>query len=68
MNNFPVWIRPLFGGCRVRVDTMKNAQWLLNRLSQSFVFKSSEAIHDDGATSFTFQVPHSSQVPRPMFE
>ena len=68
MNNFPVWIRPLLGGCRVRVETLKNAQWLLNRLSQCFVFKTSEAIHDDGVSSFTFQVLHSSQTPRPMFE
>ena len=65
MNTFPVWIRPLLSGCRVRVDTMKNAQWLLNRLSQCFVFKTSEAIHDDGGSSFTFQVLHSSQTPRP---
>jgi hypothetical protein len=69
MNAFRVWIRPLGSDCRVRVDGMQNARWLLNRLSQSFVFKGSESIHDDEASSCsTFQVPYSSQIPRSSFE
>ena len=69
MNTFRVWIRPLGDDCRVRVDGMQNARWLLNRLSQSFVFKSSEAIVDDEASSCsTFRVPYSSKSPRSRFE
>ena len=69
MNTFRVWIRPLGNDCRVRVDGMQNARWLLDRLSQSFVFKSSESIIDDEASSCsTFRVPYSSQNPRSRFE
>jgi hypothetical protein len=63
MNAFRVWIQPLVSVCRVRVDGIRNAQWLLNRLSQSFVFKSCEPMNDDVATACSsFQVPYNSQV------
>lgn len=66
---FCVWIRPLGSNCRVRVDGIKNVKWLLDRLSQSFVFKSSEPIDEDQSSSCsTFQVPYSSQMPRSTFE
>ena len=70
MNPFHVWLRPLGGDCRVRVDGMSNAQWLLTRLRQSFVFKDSEAIHEDQDSSncCTFRVAYTSQVPRRVFE
>ena len=69
MNIFRVWIRPSGNDCRVRVDGMQNARWLLSRLSQSFVFKSSESIHDNNASSCsTFRVMYSSQFPRRQFE
>ncbi len=69
MNTFRVWIRPSISNCKVRVEGMKNARWLLNRLTQSFVFKSSEAIDDDeGASCSTFRVSYSSQTPRSRFE
>jgi hypothetical protein len=69
MNPFQVWLRPLGGDCRVRVDGMRNAQWLLTRLSQSFVFKTSEGVHEDKDSSCcTFNLAYSSQVPRRMFE
>jgi hypothetical protein len=32
MISFRVWIRPLGDNCRVRVDGLGNAQWLLARL------------------------------------
>ena len=68
MKAFQVWIRPLSSACRVRVDGIRNAQWLLNRLSQSFVFKSCEPMNDDVVTSCSsFQVPYNSQVSGPMF-
>jgi hypothetical protein len=55
--------------CRVRVDGSTNAQWLLDRLGQSSVFKSSEPLRQDVSSSCcTFQVMYSSQVPRRSFE
>ena len=69
MNPFCVWIRPSGGNCRVRVDSIKNARWLLDRLSQSFVFKSSEPINEDqGSSCSTFRVPYSSQICHRTFE
>lgn len=70
MSPFPIWLRPLGGDCRVRVEGMKNAQWLLARLSQAFVFKTSEAIHEeyDPPCRCTFRVAYSSQVPRRSLE
>lgn len=35
MNAFNVWLRFLRDICRVRVDGIENAKWLLDRLSQS---------------------------------
>jgi hypothetical protein len=64
MDPFHVWLRPRTGHCTVRVSGTKNARWLLDRLARSFVFKNSEAIHDDDALlTSTFQVSHSSQTP-----
>lgn len=69
MNSFNVWIRPLGSNCRVRVDSIKNAKWLLDRLSRSFVFKSSEPINEDRSSSFSdFRVPYSSQMCHRTFE
>lgn len=63
MNAFRVWIRPLVSVCRVRVDGIRNAQWLLNRLSESFVFKTSEPLDDNLATACSsFQVQYNSQM------
>lgn len=63
MSIFQVWIRPLASACRVRVDGIRNAQWLLNRLSDSFVFKSSEPMEHDLATACSsFQVQYTSQM------
>jgi hypothetical protein len=65
MNPFHVWLRPLGNNCRVRVDGVKNVPWLLARLSQSFVFKTSEEVHEEQDSSCcTFQLAYSSQMPR----
>ena len=42
MNAIHVWLRPLGESCRVHVNGMGNAKWLLERLSQSFFFKTSQ--------------------------
>ena len=67
MDRFCVWIRPLGSNCRVRVDGLRNAKWLLNRLGHSFVFKTAEAIEEDG-THCSFRVAYNSQTPRRAFE
>ena len=51
MNPFQVRIRPMVSVCRVRVDGIRNAQWLLKRLSESFVFKTSEPLDEDIAAA-----------------
>ena len=66
MTRFRVWIRPLDGTCKVRVDGTQNAKWLINRLSESFVFKSCQPLDNDGNSSdCTFQVPYGSQLSGP---
>lgn len=59
MNNFRVWISPLGDFCHVRVDGIENRRWLLDRLSQSFVFRTFEPLETAAAGSAlcTFQVP-----------
>jgi hypothetical protein len=60
---FRVWIHPLDGGCRVRVDGDQNAKWLVNRLSESFVFKSCQPLDTDPVSAESiFQVPYGSQL------
>jgi hypothetical protein len=66
MSIFNVWIRPLSSACRVRVAGMQNANWLLNRLSEFFVFKTSEPQDDDIETACSsFQVQYSFQMSGP---
>ncbi len=63
MTPFRVWIRPLDGSCRVRVDGAQNAKWLINRLSESFVFKSCQPLDTDAVSAeCTFQVLCGSQL------
>ena len=63
MNSFCVWIRPLANTYKVRVLGIRNAQWLLDRLRQSFVFKDSEAVNEKECfPCCTFSVPCRSQT------
>lgn len=58
MKPFRVWIRPRGDFCHVRVDGIKNLQWLLGQLSQSFVFRTFEPIGQlDDSLHCTFDVP-----------
>lgn len=69
MNAFNVWVSSKGDVCRVRVDGLKNTLWLLDRLSQLFVFKTSESLHEDSASaSCTFSVIHNFQMTQPRFE
>ncbi len=71
MNTFRVWARPLGDRvCRLRVEGgRKNTDWLLDRLSRSFAFKTAESVHEEeGSACCTFQVMHSSQIPFPALQ
>jgi len=69
MNAFHVWLRPMGDFCRVRVDGMENACWLLARLSHSFVFKTFEPITQEQGSSFcSFTVPYNPPLSRSKFE
>lgn len=63
MKQVQVRTRPMGGVCRVRVDGLEQARWLLDWLSRSFVFKTCEPILEDAnPLSCTFRVAYSSQV------
>lgn len=63
MNAFHVWVRPLGANCRVRVHGIGNAQWLLNRLGHSFVFKTADPINEEeGSSCCSFRVAYNSQM------
>jgi hypothetical protein len=69
MNAFRVWIRSLGDASRVRVEGNENTRWLLDRLSQSFVFKSSApVVQERGTPCCTFEVFYGSQTSRSTFE
>jgi hypothetical protein len=65
MKSFHVWIRSLGSTCRVRVDGMQNARWLLSQLGRSFAFKTAEPIDEEtGSSCCTFFVAYTSRVSR----
>jgi hypothetical protein len=69
MKVFSVWISRMDGDSRLRVDGLENAKWLLRRLSDSFVFKTSEPLHDvRNSLECTFRVAHNSQLSVSRFE
>lgn len=67
--NINVWVRPLSQGCRVRVESVANAFWILDRL----IAMNSLAglLRVELITSefeCTFDVPHSSRRTRASLE
>jgi len=53
----------------IRVDGLENTNWLLCRLSDYFVFKTSEPLRDVADSSdYTFRVAHNSQTTGRQFE
>jgi hypothetical protein len=62
MDTFHVWLSPLGATCEVRVDGINNANWLLNRLRQDFVFNSSKPVSDEESSACcTFCITYSTQ-------
>jgi hypothetical protein len=69
MNAFSVWITRIDGGSNLRVDSLENANWLLCRLSNYFVFKTSEPLSEvTNSSDYTFRVAHNSQMSGRQFE
>ena len=69
MKAFRVSIRRIDGASGVRVDGLENARWLLSRLSDFFVFKTSEPLNNmPNSSDYTFRVAHNSQMSGPRFE
>ncbi|HYW78998.1 MAG TPA: hypothetical protein VE890_05445 [Thermoguttaceae bacterium] len=63
MNAFRVWIRPLGGNCRLRVDGIGNTQWLLDCLGRSFVFKTAAPVNEEYDSPYcSFHVAYNSQT------
>lgn len=58
MNAFQVWVRPLGESCRIRVNGVRNAEWLLKRLGTSFAIDNAEPCHETLEPGIvTFKVP-----------
>jgi hypothetical protein len=69
MKAFNVLISRMDGASRIRVDGLDNTQWLLCRLSDLFIFKTSEPLYDiPNSSSYSFRVAHNSQMSGPRFE
>jgi hypothetical protein len=69
MNPFCVWLQPLRNGCDIRVLGIDNAKWLLNRLTQLFAIKNSEAVNEvECYPRCSFRMLYSFQMPRRRFK
>jgi hypothetical protein len=66
MESFRVWVQPMDYEYRVSVDGAGNANWLIDELSRSFVFKSALPLVNDGEL-YSFQVPYNSLLPFAVF-
>lgn len=65
----PVWIRPSTNDRMLRMEGRDKIDCLLKRLSQSFVFKTSEPIvEDEDSTCSLFRLAYSSRMPRRKLE
>jgi len=57
------------GASRIRVEGLENTTWLLRRLSDLFIFKTSEPLYEVPNTPmYGFLVAHNSQMSGPRFE
>jgi hypothetical protein len=69
MNAFRVWAYRIDGATCVRVDGLENANWLLRRLSDFFVFKTCEPLVDlSDSAAYMFRVSHNSRLSGKQFE
>lgn len=69
MKAFNVWLRRQDGASQVRLEAIENAEWLIDRLSASFVFKTCEPLYERrDSTECTFRIAHNSQLSGPRLE
>lgn len=69
MTKFRVWVRSIGPGCRVRVDGIANANWLLGRLTQSNVMAPLEPLGvSPGAAICNFNVSYTPSLTLSGFE
>ena len=69
MQEIEVWLRHQGDFCRVGVNGIENAKWLLNRLSQSFIFRTTEPLGESLGTSIcSFRIPYNPPLSRSRFE
>ena len=69
MKVFNVRICRMDGTSSLRVDGLENTNWLLRRLSDFFVFKTSEPLYEvSDSSDYTFRVAHNSQMSGRRFE
>jgi hypothetical protein len=69
MKPFHVWMSRSDGASRLRVDGHENAVWLVRRLSEFFVFKTSEPIRQAvDSSNCSFYIAYSSQLSASRFE
>lgn len=69
MDAFRVWASRIDGATCVRVDGLENANWLLRRLSDSFVFKTCEPMRDlVNSSDCSFHVADNSRLSGQQFE
>jgi len=63
LNSFKVWLRPLGAVCRIRVEGIENAEWLLSRLKQTLGFQDAEQCVVQHIQNYgTFQVPYCTTM------
>ena len=63
MKVFRVWLQRIDGASGLRVDGLENATWLIGRLSDFFVFKTSEPLDEvPNSSDYSFRVAHTSQL------
>jgi len=66
---FSVRMCRMDGASGLRVDSLENANWLLRRLSDFVVFKTSEPLHEvPNSSDYIFRVALNSQVSGCRFE
>lgn len=69
MTAFDVWLRPLGNVCRVRVDGLQNAVWLLQTLHDQAKFGSTQPTGDASESRVcSFEVTYEPPMSRSVFE
>jgi hypothetical protein len=69
MDSFKVWSSRSDGATCLRVDGLENANWLIRRLSDFFVFKTSEPVRNvPDSSACAFRVAHNSSLSGKQFD